>query len=210
MSSALINRMIHIQLKALPGDWLEWAYQNNIHPWVIEYIRNRPDHLWTQPPKTEEPFSSPRAWHMLSDSLKEFGETINETMLEALAFGCLSAQHAAQFKAFVKQIRNQYALSAIIEGEMKWPDKPEDRDVLYFLAQSFRAYLIRELPVAKQHQSARNKELAHQAKALLKQLAQINFEIAQIVVANQDGGAETLPDWFMVEIARDLPRIVVK
>jgi hypothetical protein len=146
---------------------------------------------------------------MLSDSLKEFGDNISPTMLETLAFGCLSATHASQFKAFVKQIHNQYALSAILTGEMNWPDKPEDRDVLYFLAQSFRAHLIRELPVAKRDQSPKNKELAHQAKALLKQLARINFEIAQMVVTNEDSDG-ALPDWFMVEIARDLPRIVVK
>lgn len=210
MSSALINRMVHVQLKANAKDWLEWAYQNEIHPWIIDYIQNRPDHLWTQPPKTEEPFSSPRSWHMLSDALKEFGQGISEPMLETLAFGCLSAPHATQFKAFVKQIRNQYALSAIIAGEMNWPDKPEDRDVLYFLAQSFRAHLVRELPALKRDQSTKNKDLAHRAKALLKQLARINFEIAQIVVSDENGDGAVLPDWFMVEIARDLPRIVVK
>jgi hypothetical protein len=210
MSSALINRMVHVQLKASPKDWLAWAYLNEIHPWILEYIQMRPDHLWVQPPKTEEPFSSPRAWHILSDSLKEFGDNISETMLEAITFGCLSARHASQFKAFVKQIRNKYALSAIIKGELNWPDKPEDRDVLYFLAQSFRAHLVRELPGAKQEQSGQSKELSHRAKGLIKQLARIDFEIAQLVVSDEDGSDKLLPDWFLVEIARDLPRIVVK
>ncbi len=69
MSSALINRMVHVQLRADVTDWLDWAYDQQIHPWVLQYIETRPDHLWSQPPKTEEPFSSPRAWHMLSDAL---------------------------------------------------------------------------------------------------------------------------------------------
>ncbi|WP_420807089.1 hypothetical protein [Trichormus azollae] len=30
---------------------------HDIHPWVIEYIKTRPDHLWSQPPKYEGPFS---------------------------------------------------------------------------------------------------------------------------------------------------------
>jgi hypothetical protein len=34
------------------------------------------------------------------------------------------------------------------------------------------------------------------------------MEIAQMVVS--DGEAESLPNWLMVEIVRDLPRIVVK
>lgn len=209
MSSALINRMVHVQLRAATKDWLEWAYVNEIHPWVLAYIEQRPDHLWVQPPKTEEPFSSPRSWHMLSDALKEFGDDIGEAMLDAITFGCLSTVHAGQFKAFIKQIRNQYALSAILKGDMSWPSNPEDRDVLYFLAHSFRAHLIRELPTQKQETSGKDKELVHRAKALLIQLARINFEIAQLVVSDERDG-ELLPDWFMVDIARDLPRIVAR
>jgi MoxR-like ATPase len=209
MSSALMNRMIHVHLKAAHKDWLEWAMLNDIHPWILDYIQNRPDHLWSQPSKSEAPFSSPRSWHMLSDSLHQFGEDVSEEMLEALTFGSLTSHHATQFKAFVKQIRRKFALSAIVKGEMKWPDRPEDRDVLYFLAQSFRAYLINELPANKKSQSAVTKKLAHRAKALLRQLASISLEIAQMVVTNNDEQV-VLPDWFMVEIARDLPRIVVK
>lgn len=210
MSSALMNRMVHVSLRASHRDWLEWAYDNCIHPWIVEYIQLRPDHLWVQPPKTEEPFSTPRAWHMLSDTLREFGEDIAEEMLEALACGCLSASHAGQFKAFVKQIRNRFALSSLLKGEMKWPDQPEDRDVLYFLAQSFRAHLIKELPTQNESLSLHAKELSYHAKALIKQLASISLEIAQMVVARDDTDAAALPDWFIIEIARDLPRIIVK
>ena len=70
MSSALVNRMFHVQLVANARQWLGWAYENEIHPWIIDYIEQRPDHLFTEPPKTEEPYSTPRSWHMLSDALK--------------------------------------------------------------------------------------------------------------------------------------------
>jgi release factor H-coupled RctB family protein len=105
MSSALINRMIHVHLKVSHRDWLEWAGANNIHPLVVQYIQNRPEHLWVQPPKHEEAFSSPRSWHMLSDALHEYGDALNDQILEVLAFGCVSAEHAGQFKAFAKPIR---------------------------------------------------------------------------------------------------------
>ena len=64
MSSALINRMFHAQLHVSQKEWLEWAMTSGIHPFVIEYLQVRPDHLWKQPPKHEEPFSTPRSWHM--------------------------------------------------------------------------------------------------------------------------------------------------
>jgi MoxR-like ATPase len=207
MSSALINRMVHVQLKASHRDWLAWAARVSIHPLVIEYIQTRPDHLWSQPPKTEEPFSTPRSWHILSDAMLAYGASIDDERIEALAYGCLTPHHATQFKAFVKQVRSRFDLAAILKGELAWPERPEDRDVLYFLSQSFRAQLVKELPAEKPDGGGPHRDLAHRAKALLKELAAINLEIAQMVVANVDE-SPPLPAWFLVEVVRDLPRLV--
>lgn len=209
MSSALINRMFHVGLKVSHREWLDWAYQNDIHPLITDYIQTRPDHLWVQPPKHEEPFSTPRSWHMLSDALKEYGDALQPEVIDMLAHGCLSPHHAGQFKAFHKQLANKYQLAAIMEGEANWPYKPEDRDVLYFLTQSFRSQLIKELPSVKSAVSEHHKRMAHRSKALIKELSAISLEIAQMVVAKNDED-EGLPDWFLVEVVRDLPRLVQK
>ncbi|MEO7001297.1 MAG: MoxR family ATPase [Ktedonobacterales bacterium] len=215
MSSALINRMTHVHLKVSHRDWLDWAGANGLHHYVLDYIAMRPDHLWSQPPKHEEPFSTPRSWHMLSDALHSYGDTIGDDWLAVLAYGCLTPHHAGQFKAYVRQVRSRYQLDAILKGEIGWPATPEERDVLYFLAQSFRARLIKELPVDADARSDATRQLAHRAKGLLKDLANVSLEIAQIVVAEQndasDGGEHTrLPSWFMIEVVRDLPRLVEK
>ena len=86
---------------------------------------------------------------MLSDALKEYGagkRDISPETLRMLAYACLTPAHAGMFLAFTKNIRNQHMLDDIIAKEAKWPSNPEDRDVLYFLAQSFRAKLLQELP----------------------------------------------------------------
>ena len=206
MSSALINRMFHVELKASHKEWLKWAEASGIHPYIIEYIKLRPDHLFVQPPKTEEPFSTPRSWHMLSDAMNEYGDNLNEENIKLLAYGCISANHAGQFVAFIKQIKSKYKISAIISGEDRWPSDPKDRDVLYFLAKSFRAQLIKELPEENEKITQAQRELAHRGKALIKELSQLSFEIAQMVVAKENN--EALPGWFMVEVIRDLPRLV--
>ena len=209
MSSALINRMFHVQLKPDPDQWLIWAYENGIHPWVTQYITQRPDHLFAEPPKTEEPFSTPRSWHMLSDALKEYGAGENELpeeTLRMLAYGSISAKHAGMFVAFTKQMSNRHLLEDIIKGEAKWPSKPEERDVLYFVAQSFRARLIHDLPESKQSMNKEAQYMAYRAKALMKELSSVNNEIAQMVISTSEG--EKLPAWFMVEVVRDLPRLV--
>lgn len=207
MPSALINRLVHIHLRTDHRQWLDWAInQGNIHPWIVEYIQLRPDHLWSEPPKHEEAFSTPRSWHMLSDALHSFGGKIGDEMIEALAFGLLSPAHAAHFKAYLKQIHQKHTLHAIIKGDAFWPVGPEDRDVLYFLAQSFRAHLHKELPDDEASLRSVHQDLAIRAKDMLRDLARISVEIAQSVMSEDEAGRR-LPSWFLVEVARDLPRL---
>ncbi|KOR29360.1 ATP-binding protein [Achromatium sp. WMS2] len=207
MPSALINRMAHIHLRADHRQWLNWAInQGNIHPWIVEYIQMRPDHLWSEPPKHEEPFSTPRSWHMFSDALYSFGESTDPNLVEALAYGLLTPAHAGQFKGFLKQVHEKHTLNKIIKGLARWPDAPGDRDLLYFLAQSFRALLQKELPEQETSVRSEHKSLAIKAKDLIRDLARISVEIAQTVVAEDDAG-QRLPAWFLVEVARDLPRL---
>ena len=205
MSSALLNRMFHVELRADIRLWLEWAATHGIHPWVYDYICARPDQLWSQPSKTEEPFSTPRSWHMLSDALNSCGSGVTEQEIAILANGCLTAAHATQFAAYVRQVRSQYSLKRILNGEQRWPDKPEERDVLYFLAQSFRAQLLKELPKNRGKLSGEVQTLALRAKELLVELADISPEVVQMAITPENG--ETLPGWFVVEAVRDIPAL---
>ena len=208
MSSALLNRMFHVELRADSRIWLEWAAGHGIHPYVYDYICFRPDQLWSPPSKTEEPFSSPRSWHMLSDAIISYGDSISEQELAVLANGCLTAAHAAQFVAYVRQVRQAYSITKIINGTQNWPDEPEERDVLYFLAQSFRAQLLKELPHNRSKLTSATQTLTLRAKELLVELAGISLEIAQMAITPEDG--ETLPAWFIVEVTRDLPALTKK
>ena len=136
MSSALINRMFHVEMKADSRQWIKWAQECEIHPWVIDYITQRPDHLFSEPPKTEEPFSTPRSWHMLSDALTEYGvinKDININILKMLCYACLTPAHAGMFLAYTKNMNNKNMLNDIIAQKSKWPSDPKDRDILYFL-----------------------------------------------------------------------------
>jgi hypothetical protein len=208
MASALINRLVHVHLRASATDWFGWATEADIHPWVFDYLVERPDQLWSQPPKIEEPFSTPRSWHMLSDALYACGGAPSEDVLTVLAQGTLTPAHAAGFGGYVKIVRNSYGFEAILKGDAAWPRRPEDRDLLYYLAEAFRARLVKELPASKEHGSPAARQLAFRAKALLVELAEISLEIAQTVVADDEDGRPVLPSWFMIEAARDLPRLV--
>lgn len=215
LPTALVNRMVHVHLEASTKDWLAWAGPAGIHPMVLDYIRQRPDHLVAAPPKTEEPFSTPRSWHMLSDGLHSAAPGsghIPEATLRVLADGCLSPAHARQFVGWARQVAHAWDLDAVLKGTRRWPADPADRDLLYFLAQSFRARLAKELPAEKAGLSREATSLTHRAKALLVELAEISLEIAQLVVGpagpDADGSdGKSVPDWFLIEVVRDLPRL---
>jgi hypothetical protein len=200
--------MVHISLRANSRDWLSWASNSGIHELIIQYIQLRPDHLWAKPPKHEEPFSTPRSWHMFSDALTAYQEkSVTESIVDILASGLLTPAHARQFVAFFKQQSYAYTLNAILKGESKWPEKPEQRDVLYFMVQSFRSQLIKNLPTNPKKAGAEIQELMMRSKKLLIQLSRISLEMAQLVIAEDEQG-QTLPDWYMMEISRDLPRLL--
>lgn len=208
MPSALVNRMVHVHLQASHREWLTWAESQDIHPWVMDYVRARPSQLSTEvPPTKEEPFSTPRSWHAVSDGLKAFGEAVSPDHLDALLFGCLTRDHAIGFKAFLKQVRNQFSVHRILKGEAAWPSAAEDRDLTYFLTMSLRDLLIKELPDLESRLGRDSRELAQSARASLKALARIDGELAQLVLSENDQG-ERLPDWFVLDVARDLPRLL--
>lgn len=100
MSSALINRMVQIHLEVSPNDWLEWAEEEEVHPSILKYIRKHPDQLSMPATDDEFPFSTPRAWHILSDVMYQWHES--EVAVSIAAYGVLTYSHAQQFMEFLK------------------------------------------------------------------------------------------------------------
>jgi len=211
MSSALVNRMVHVELQANPKDWIEWATRSDIHVDIIEYIRLKPDQLYSPPPKTQEPFSTPRAWHILSDCLKSYGDEIDVPKAWVLAQGVLTPSHAAQFKNFLQMRREKFNVEELLRGEKTWPRPGADGDTsfLYMLVQMVRSQILRRLP-EDAAQRAKEADLVHHAKRLIKELAEINLELAQVMISDDDTSGRRLPDWFMLEIVRDLPRLAAQ
>lgn len=207
MSSALMNRMLHVSLRVSHRDWLEWAQSNNIHPLVLDYLQVRSNHLWSKPPKTEQPFSTPRSWHMLSDALHEYGDDLTPEILRCLAFGALTAEHATQFCGYHKTQSRRYAINDILKGKAKWPRDASDRDVLHFLCLAFRDRLLKELPAEEKKLGTEAKQFKHAALEQLAVLAQIDAEMAQLVLTPE--GEKELPGWFLVEVVKTIPRIKV-
>ncbi len=69
LSSALVNRVFIIHVRADVVEWLAWAQGNGVHSDVIAFIAFMPEALTRPVPSEPVPFSTPRAWASLSSAL---------------------------------------------------------------------------------------------------------------------------------------------
>lgn len=105
MSSALVNRVTILQVRIDVDEWLGWAQRAGIRREIRSFITTVPDALMRQVPADPVPFSTPRAWTLLSRALDlaEKGGVLTSETRRALAFGRLSPEDAAVFCALAEE-----------------------------------------------------------------------------------------------------------
>ena len=106
MSSALVNRVAILNVRVDADEWLTWATRHKVRPEILSFVRAMPDALMRAVPPDPVPFSTPRAWTLLSRALDlahGAGVLTRETR-RALAFGRLSAEDAAVFCALAEEL----------------------------------------------------------------------------------------------------------
>src|SRR5438874_10770941 len=99
LSSALVNRVIILQVRVDVGEWLAWARGQKLRREVVAFIEDNPEALQRSVPDRPSPFSTPRAWAALAQALdrgEEAGQRTPTTRL-ALAVGRVSAEDAEKF-----------------------------------------------------------------------------------------------------------------
>jgi dynein-related subfamily AAA family protein len=135
MATALANRMVHVALEPNADAWLAWAAGSAVHPLVLAFIRARPDRLCETPPSDATPaYPTPRAWHMLSDSIA----ATSARLWPALAAGSVGDRAGAEFAAFAQRALEAPSLEAVAAGQAAVPRDPE---LIYFLGASCLARL---------------------------------------------------------------------
>lgn len=105
LSSALVNRVFVVTVRVDQNEWLAWAEEAGVRPEVRGFIRHVPKALQRPTPMDPVPFSTPRAWTLLSrdlDLAQEAGHTSDEQR-RALVFGRLSPPDAGLFCALTEE-----------------------------------------------------------------------------------------------------------
>lgn len=141
MSSALVNRVTILQLKVDTDEWLTWAQQRAIRTEIRSFIRTIPDALMRPVPAEPVPFSTPRAWALLSralDMAEKSGLLTSETR-RALAFGRLSPEDAVVFCALADE---QIGAVRPLDEYIRHPEHlPKGDAARWFILDCIRQYV---------------------------------------------------------------------
>jgi hypothetical protein len=105
LSSALINRVAILHVRVDVQEWLDWAETNEVRAEIRGFISYMPEALMRSVPTEPVPFSTPRAWTLLSRALDlaEGSRILTKELRRILAFGRVSAEDAAVFCALAEE-----------------------------------------------------------------------------------------------------------
>jgi hypothetical protein len=105
MSSALINRVTILHVRADVDEWLQWAAAHGVRPEIRHFVACMPEALLRPVPEEPGPFSTPRAWAAFSRALDLAAAhgVLDAVGRRALAFGRLSPEDAAMFCALAEE-----------------------------------------------------------------------------------------------------------
>jgi hypothetical protein len=105
LSTALINRVAILHVRVDVQEWLDWAEKNGVRAEIRGFISYMPEALMRSVPTEPVPFSTPRAWTLLSRALDlaEGSRILTKESRRMLAFGRVSAEDAAVFCALAEE-----------------------------------------------------------------------------------------------------------
>ncbi len=101
ISSALVNRVLILNVRIDVPEWLAWATANKVREEVVKFIESSPESLLRPVPDKAVPFSTPRAWASLARALDLVGARgqLTAPLVRALAVGRVSEDDARRFAA---------------------------------------------------------------------------------------------------------------
>jgi hypothetical protein len=128
LSSALKNRMAHIDVECAAEDWYDWAYANDINEMIIAFLKFRPDLLNTFDPTKRDvaSFATPRSWSFLSRLL----EHATHDMIFSLACSTVGEAAAVEFDAYVNVYKNLPSYEDVRDNPEK-TEVPTELALLY-------------------------------------------------------------------------------
>jgi len=154
---AVANRMQSFRVEPDTQDWVHWAFNNDVHPTIIAFVKAFPDLLHKlNPNETGRAFPSPRSWTHLSSDLTTDEILSNNKMLdyktvELLASSYIGPEYGVRFAAFYKYNEDVVSIEDIFEGRASAYTDIKDSQVKYLTMQQLAKSIKDEIIKGKNH-----------------------------------------------------------
>ncbi|WP_198003217.1 ATP-binding protein [Alkalilimnicola ehrlichii MLHE-1] len=140
-SSALANRLCHLEITPDLESWLPWARSRGIHPDVIGFLRFQPHAFFSMDGNLERGWPSPRTWERVSDTLHRAERTgLPQEDVSLLVQGLVGPGAGVELMAFRAWHRTLPDVPAMLRGEAEITI-PERADHRYALCAAAVYYL---------------------------------------------------------------------
>ncbi len=139
MSSALGNRLIHIDYEIHLDDWITWAIEHKIETEMLAFMRFRPE-LLHKFDTNSKAWPSPRSW-MFANQIMHSG--LPQDVEFELLKGTVGEGAAGEFSAFMNVFRDLPSVDKILVNpeREKVPGKP---DALYAIATALATHVSKD------------------------------------------------------------------
>lgn len=119
LSTAVADRLVHMEVVADPDQWLDWADRSGVHPTVMSFIKIRPDYLDCIDTRVAEDWvaaPSPRGWEKVSNAMKSIED---RKLLDLVIGGVLGSSVAIDFRQIMDEISSFAPAIEIMNAESK-------------------------------------------------------------------------------------------
>ena len=137
LSTALANRFAHIDVKADPEAFIEWANKAEVDPLVPGFIRFRPGLLYTMEGADLRAFPTPRAWEQVAKCVQA-----DASIRFRLIAGLVGEAVAGEFEVYMRGL-NLPSLDDILAAPAKCPI-PKEPSSKYALSSMLARYAKRD------------------------------------------------------------------
>ncbi|MHA2027835.1 MAG: AAA family ATPase [Candidatus Kariarchaeaceae archaeon] len=142
LPTALSNRFTHIEIEVSTDEWYNWAWKNNIDPFIIGFLRYQPELLNRFDPESEDmAFPTPRSWAFASSFEEVRNEDIN--LYYKAIQGTVGEAAAQLYLAYLKYQDKIPDPNVILSGDNY--DVPKTPDTQYLMMPALINALLSDL-----------------------------------------------------------------
>ena len=138
MPKALANRLLHIEIEPDFTSWNNWAIGAGIHPYVLGFIKFKPDRLFCDSIDGYNglAYPTPRTYEMVSNILNYVSDDFKEVY--PLISGIIGKSAATEMRTWTKIYSKLPNIEGIFDGTEH--RVPKELDTLYALTSSMIKY----------------------------------------------------------------------